>query len=86
MNTSPSLAELLPRDVLQEIDSLEPLSKAILLVELADEILESQQEGFMRLPLSATTTQNIKALTTHQTIQLTEYLCKSLRNSPSLPR
>ncbi len=85
MTTSQSLAEYLPRDVIKEIDSLEPISKAILLVELTEEILENQ-DGFLELQLSATSTQNIKALTTHQTLELSEYLCLSLRNYPSLPQ
>ena len=74
---SHTLTEILPREVLQEIESLETLSKAILLSEQVEEIVEAI-DGFLHCPLSATTTQNLSALTTYQRLKLSEHLCSSL--------
>ena len=72
-----TLSEILPREVFQEIDSLENLPKALLLMDLAQEIIEAI-DGFLHCPLSATTTQNLKALTTIERLKLSEHLCASL--------
>lgn len=73
------LASTLPRDVIQEIDTLDNLPKAILLGEMVDEIIEST-DGFLHCPLSATSTQNLKALTTLERLKLSQHLCSSLIN------
>ncbi len=62
MPTNHSLADYLPRDVIKEIENLEPFSKSLLLFDLAEEILESTN-GLFELNLSATTLQNLKAIT-----------------------
>jgi len=77
MTTNHFIADYLPRDAIKEIESLEPLSKALLLFELAEEILEAT-DGLFKLEVSATTTQNIKSLTPYPTCQVAEYLCQQL--------
>jgi hypothetical protein len=60
------LTETFPREIAQEIQELSPVTKAMLMYELADEVFE-------KLPdfpdqISATTMQHLKSLTTKQAI------------------
>ncbi|MDX2254695.1 MAG: hypothetical protein NW214_04185 [Pseudanabaenaceae cyanobacterium bins.39] len=76
------LSLVLPRDVADEICDLPTCSKARLLGELSEEVLE-QIEQYPSLMLSATTTQWLKSLTLSQTCQVLENLALMLINEVS---
>lgn len=71
------LSVVLPRDIADEISDQPSAAKAMLMVEIADDILE-KLDGFPSLMLSATTTQWLKALNTREQLQLIENLALQL--------
>ena len=77
MDTETRLSIPLPKHVAAEICNLPTVSKAMLLVELAEEVLETI-DGFPVLALSATSTQWLKALPTCHRLQTIENLALML--------
>ena len=78
MTTAPALAPpSLPSDVTAEITELPTISKALLLNEIASEVLEAI-DGFEILSLSATTTQWLKSLTVRESLLLVQSLAQSI--------
>ncbi|WP_055077189.1 hypothetical protein [Pseudanabaena sp. 'Roaring Creek'] len=71
------LSVVLPRDIADEICELPAIAKAMLLLETADDIVE-KTHGFPVLPLSATTTQWLKAISKRDQLQLIENLALQL--------
>lgn len=67
------LSVVLPRDIADEICDQPTAAKAMLMVEIADDILE-KLEGFPSLMLSATTTQWLQSLNTREQLQIIENL------------
>ncbi|MFN8975686.1 MAG: hypothetical protein ACK5W8_13570 [Pseudanabaena sp.] len=66
----------LPHDVADEIFTLTPSSKAMLLMELSDEVNENLDGS--DLLLSATSTQWLKALSILESLQLIQVLSQSI--------
>ena len=77
MTTQNLLAVVVPRDSADEIAELSPISKAMLICELIDEVIE-RIDGFPALKLSATTTQWLKAVNTRESLQIIENLALML--------
>lgn len=77
MLTQSPLAVVVPRDSADEIAELAPISKAMLICELIDEVIE-RVDGFPALNLSATTTQWLKAVNTREALQIIENLALML--------
>jgi hypothetical protein len=71
------LALVLPTDIADEICDQPTAAKAMLLLEVADELLE-KLDGFPSLMLSATTTQWVKSLGKREQCQLIENLALML--------
>lgn len=67
------LSVVLPKDIADEICELPTQSKAMLLIETADDILE-KLDGFPALMLSNTTTQWLRSLGMREQLQLIENL------------
>lgn len=75
--TKPQTPRALPYDVAEEVLSLSTASKAMLLLEIADEVNERLPE-FPDLNLSATSTQWLKALSIIESLQLIQSLSQSM--------
>ncbi len=75
--TKPQPPRALPSDVAEEVLSLSTASKAMLLLEIADEVNERLPE-FPDLNLSATSTQWLKALSILESLQLIQSLSQSM--------
>lgn len=73
----PQPPRALPHDVAEEILTLSTASKAMLLLEIADEVNEKLPE-FPCLDLSATSTQWLKSLSTIESLQLIQSLSQSM--------
>lgn len=71
------LSQVFPIDVADEICGLSPVSKAMLMYELADDLSE-KLDGFPD-QFSATTTQWLKALSMKESIQVIENLAQMLK-------
>ena len=71
------LSVVLPKDIADEICELPTQSKAMLMLETADDILE-KLDGFPSLMLSNTTTQWLKSLSQREQLQLIENLALML--------
>ncbi|WP_055075283.1 hypothetical protein [Pseudanabaena sp. 'Roaring Creek'] len=71
------LSQVFPTDVANEICGLSPVSKAMLMYELADDLSE-KLDGFPD-QFSATTTQWLKALSMKESIQTIENLAQMLK-------
>jgi len=71
------LAIVLPTDVADEICEQTPSAKGLLLLELADDVVE-KLDGFPDLCFSATTTQWLKSLGKREQLQLIENLALML--------
>jgi hypothetical protein len=71
------LAVVLPKDIADEICELPTESKAMLLLETADDIFE-KLDGFPSLMISNTTTQWLKSLGQREQLQLIENLALML--------
>jgi len=76
-DTKNNLKELFPSEVADEICGLTPVSKAMLMYELSDDISE-KIEGFPD-QFSATTTQWLKALSLKESVQVIENLAHLLK-------
>lgn len=68
---------VVPHDSALEICELPAISKAMLICELIDEVIE-RIDGFPALDLSATTTQWLKSITTRESLQVIENLALQL--------
>jgi len=75
--SKPQAPRPLPRDVVEEILTLSTASKAMLMLELTDEVNERLPE-FPALNLSATSTQWLKALSIVESLQLIQSLSQSM--------
>jgi hypothetical protein len=71
------LRVIVPNDCAQEIFDLPPISKAMLVCELIDEVID-KVDGIPVLDLSATTTQWLKAVTVRESLQIIENLALML--------
>lgn len=71
------LKVIIPNDCAQEVFDLPAISKAMLISELIEEVIE-RIDGFPALNLSATTTQWLKAVTTRESLQIIENLSLQL--------
>ncbi|MFM7888681.1 MAG: hypothetical protein ACKPCM_18765 [Pseudanabaena sp.] len=75
--SKPKSPRALPNDVAEEILGLTTSSKAMLLLEIADEVNEKLPE-FPALNLSATSTQWLKALSIIESLQLIQSLSQAM--------
>ncbi|OIP78245.1 MAG: hypothetical protein AUK48_02105 [Oscillatoriales cyanobacterium CG2_30_44_21] len=71
------LRVIIPNDCAQEFFDLPPISKAMLVCELIDEVID-KVDGIPVLDLSATTTQWLKAVTLRESLQIIENLALML--------
>lgn len=77
MTTTVQPPRSLPHDVAEEVLNLTTASKAMLLMELADEVNERLPE-FPDLNLSATSTQWLRSLSIIESLQLIRVLSQSM--------
>ncbi|PZU92564.1 MAG: hypothetical protein DCE90_17945 [Pseudanabaena sp.] len=71
------LKVIIPNDCAQEVFDLPAISKAMLVCELIDDVID-KIDGLPVLNLSATTTQWLKAITTREALQIIENLSLQL--------
>ncbi len=79
MTTATDIKRLnvVPHDSALELCELPAISKAMLICELIDDVID-KLDGFPVLDLSASTTQWLKAVTTRETLQIIESLALML--------